>query len=80
MGVQTVEHVKAMPDALRFKLTKQDVETIHQASEFEPLFPMNFLFNFRGDQPYHLGLTAADKQQVQMSARIDAPPKQGVSF
>lgn len=79
VGVQTVEHVKAMPDALRIKVSQEEIDTIHEASPFEPLFPMDFLFNFRRDQKYDLSLTAADQQQYQMAAWIDAPPKQLVS-
>ncbi|KFY74882.1 hypothetical protein V499_05096 [Pseudogymnoascus sp. VKM F-103] len=76
VGVQTVEHVKAMPDALRIKLSKEDIDEIQGAIPFDPLFPMNFLFNFKGTQDYSLGLTATHNQQYQMSAWIDAPPKQ----
>jgi hypothetical protein len=68
-----------MPDALRIKLSKEDIDTIQGAVAFDPLFPMNFLFNFKGTQEYNLGLTAAHNQQYQMSAWIDAPPKQAVS-
>jgi hypothetical protein len=79
VGVQTVEHVKAMPDALRIKLSKEEIDSIHNVAIFNPLFPMNFLFNFRGDQKYNLTFTAAHNQQYQMAAWIDAPPKQPVS-
>jgi hypothetical protein len=43
VGVQTVEHVKAMPDALRIKLSQEELDTIYEASPFDPLFPMDFL-------------------------------------
>ncbi|KIW33921.1 uncharacterized protein PV07_00735 [Cladophialophora immunda] len=76
VGVQTVEHVQAMPEALHVRLSEDDIKTIQNAYPFDPLFPMNFLFNFRGDQPYSLALTAAHNQQYQMAAWINAPPKQ----
>ncbi|KAF2170318.1 hypothetical protein M409DRAFT_64103 [Zasmidium cellare ATCC 36951] len=76
VGVQTVEHVTAMSATLDIRLTDEDVKSIHEASPFDPLFPMSFLFNFRGEQPYHLGLTERDNQQYQMAARIGGPPKQ----
>jgi hypothetical protein len=79
VGVNTVEHVKAMADALRLKLSKGEIHTIQAAGDFTPLFPVNFLYNFRGDQAYDLSLTAANNQQYQMAAWIDAPPKQSVS-
>ena len=76
VGVQTVEHIKAMPEVLRVELSKDDIAKIHEASPYDPGFPMSFLFNFRGDQPYHLGLTEKDNQQYQMAAVIGGPPKQ----
>ena len=79
VGVNTVDHVKAMPDALRIKLSKEEIFAIQTAAPFTPLFPVNFLFNFRNDQAYNTSLTAANNQQYQMAAWIDAPPKQSVS-
>lgn len=79
VGVNTVEHVNAMPAAMDVKLTKDEVLQIQAAKKFQPLFPVDFLYNFRNDQPYHLGLSPADQQQYQMSAWINAPPKQWVS-
>lgn len=67
-----------MPEALRISLSKSEIETIQSAYNFEPLFPMSFLFNHRNDQNYSLSLTAADNQQYQMAAWINAPPKQQV--
>ncbi|KIW01728.1 uncharacterized protein PV09_06905 [Verruconis gallopava] len=75
VGVQTVEHVKSMPEALRLKLSDEEIEEIQNAVPFNPLFPVNFLFNFRGTQKYNTKLTAAHNQQYQMAAWIDAPPK-----
>lgn len=48
--------------------SKEEIDEIQTAVLFNPLFPMNFLFNFRGDQKYNLNLTAADNQQYQMAA------------
>ncbi|OIW29029.1 Aldo/keto reductase [Coniochaeta ligniaria NRRL 30616] len=76
VGVNTVEHVKAMPEALRIELSRDDIRSIHGAARFEPQFPMSFLFNYKHNQDYDLSLTAADNQQYQMAAWIDAPPKQ----
>lgn len=75
VGVQTIEHVKAMPEALSIKLSKNDMNAIQNAIPFNPLFPMNFLYNFKGGQEYSLRLTAAHNQQYQMAAWISAPPK-----
>ncbi|KPM46423.1 Norsolorinic acid reductase A [Neonectria ditissima] len=80
VGVNSIEHVEAMPEAVRVCLSKDDVDAIHQVSRFDPGFPMNFLFNYKGGQEYNLGLTAANNQQYQMGAWIHAPPKQPVSL
>lgn len=76
VGVQTVAHVNSMLDHLKVRLSCEDVRQIHDTNPLTPLFPMNFLFNYRRDQPYHLGLTAKDNQQYQMAAVIDSPRKQ----
>ncbi|RYP34407.1 hypothetical protein DL767_004276 [Monosporascus sp. MG133] len=72
VGVQTVEHVKALPGALRIKLSKEEIEQIHDAAPFNPLFPHTFLFG----KKYNTGLAAADQVNYQMAAWIDAPPTQ----
>ena len=77
VDVQTVEHIKAMPEALRIALSREEVAEIQGAAEFQPQFPMSFLFNYNGDQNYHLGLTAADVSQLRLW--IQAPPKPLVS-
>lgn len=68
-----------MPEALGIELSKDDIHAIEDAAPFNPLFPMNFLYNFKGNQRYNLDLTAADNQQYQMTAWINAPPKSLVS-
>ena len=75
VGVQTVEHVKAMPDALRIELSKDEIAQIHAAAEFNPMFPMSFLFSYGGKGEYSLASTAADVSQVHMATWIQAPPK-----
>jgi hypothetical protein len=47
---------------LEVHLSLEDVKEIHEASPLHAVFPMNFFFNFRSDQPYHTGMTAKDKQ------------------
>jgi aryl-alcohol dehydrogenase-like predicted oxidoreductase len=41
--VHTVKHVKAMPEALRARLSGEDIEAIHNAAPFNPL--NNFLLS-----------------------------------
>ncbi|TKA65197.1 hypothetical protein B0A55_09855 [Friedmanniomyces simplex] len=76
VGVQTVEHVKAMPDALRIKLSPEEIRQVHEASPLVPQFPMNFLFSYGSNVPYNTHLTGADVSQSQMACWYDAPPKQ----
>ncbi|KAF7627899.1 sterigmatocystin biosynthesis dehydrogenase stcV [Aspergillus flavus] len=74
VGVNTVEHIKAMPDALKVKLSKEEIDDIHEASPYSPGYPMTFT-QYMQPVKYDLSWTPADNQQYQMSAWIDAPPK-----
>lgn len=76
VGVQTVEQVKLLLGALSVKLSSEEVEEIHDAAPFNPLFPNNFLFECK----YNTRLTVADQVHYQMATWIDAPPKQPVSL
>ncbi|PSN66877.1 Aldo/keto reductase [Corynespora cassiicola Philippines] len=71
VGVQNVDHVKALPDAVNVKLSQEEIDEIHGAVAFNPLFPNTFLF---GDK-YNTKLTSADQIHLQMSTWINAPPK-----
>ncbi|GKT63864.1 norsolorinic acid reductase [Colletotrichum tofieldiae] len=75
VGVNTLAHVEAMPEAVGVELSKEDIDMIHEASPFDPRFPMNFFFGNFKPQKYDLSLTAADNQQYRIAAWIDAPPK-----
>ncbi|RSL81407.1 hypothetical protein CEP51_005858 [Fusarium floridanum] len=75
VGVNTVAHINAMPDALRVDLSKDDIDAIHEASPYDPGFPMSFYFSWTKPQKYDLSLTAANHNQIQMGAWIDVPPK-----
>jgi hypothetical protein len=79
VGVQTLEHVRAMPEALRIELSREEIAKIQDASEFQPMFPTNFLFDYGGKVKYSLILTAEDVSQVQMATWIQAPPRPLVS-
>lgn len=79
VGVQTVEHVKAMPAAAKLQLTREEIQAIRDASPFNPMFPMNFLYDFQGKRGYDLDITPADNTQYRMGAWINAPPPNPVS-
>jgi hypothetical protein len=74
VGVQTVEHVKLLPAAMSVELTSGEIDEIHAAAPFNPLFPNTFLFG----EKYNTRLTVADQTSYQMSTWLDAPPKQPV--
>ncbi|KAH6646716.1 NADP-dependent oxidoreductase domain-containing protein [Truncatella angustata] len=73
VGVQTTAHVRAMEEALAVKLSQDEIRRIQEATHFNPLFPMNFLYPNQEGKGYSLQLTAADNVQYQMSAWIDVP-------
>ncbi|KAL4930878.1 NADP-dependent oxidoreductase domain-containing protein [Aspergillus undulatus] len=75
VGVQTTDQVKAMNDAVTVRLSAEEIRSIQDAAPFNPLFPMNFLFNTKGDKGYSTKLTVADHVQYKMGAWIDAPAK-----
>ena len=75
VGVQTTDHVKVMNDAITVKLSAEEIRSIQDAAPFNPLFPMNFLFDTKGDKGYSTKLTLADHVQYKMGAWIDAPAK-----
>lgn len=78
VGVQTIDHVKAMNDAISVKLSPEEIQSIQDAAPFNPLFPMNFLFSCKDGNGYSTRLTPADHAQYRMGAWIDAPAKQPV--
>lgn len=73
VGVQTVDHVKKMPNAVNIQLSDEEIEEIQNAAPFNPLFPNSFLFAGRS---YNTKLTAAGQTNYQMPTWINAPPKQ----
>ncbi|KAM5358380.1 hypothetical protein ACJZ2D_015333 [Fusarium nematophilum] len=75
VGVNTAAHIKALPDAVRVRLTREDIDAIHEASPYDPGFPMSFLFGYTAPRKYDLSLTPADIDQYNMWAWFDAPPK-----
>lgn len=48
-------HIKAMPAALEVRLIDTEVKAIHDASPFDLLSPMNFVFKF-SDEFSHITL------------------------
>lgn len=61
---------------MSIQLSREEIEEIHGAAPFNPLFPNTFLFG----EKYNTRLTVADQVGYQMATWIDAPPKQPVSI
>lgn len=57
-------------------LSKEEIDEIHGAAPFNPLFPNTFLF----EKKYDTRLTVADQVHYQMSTWVDAPTKEPVSL
>ncbi|KAK8203407.1 hypothetical protein M8818_005298 [Zalaria obscura] len=74
VGQRKVEHLKDNIEALKISLSKEDIYEIDDAADFDPGFPMNFIF--RGVPSYHTDLTAADVGLTRSAAHIEALPKQ----
>ena len=77
VGVQSVDHVKALVEPLKIKLTEEEVREIQTAKAFKPQFPTDFIYQFKGGQEYHTDLKPSDGQQLGMWCHIDSPRKQG---
>jgi hypothetical protein len=70
--VQTVEHVRVIPNALSIQLSNEEIDEIQNAAPFNPLFPNTFLFDGKN---YSTRLNAADQTNYQMATWINAPAK-----
>ncbi|KAM0575561.1 hypothetical protein ACHAP9_000824 [Verticillium nonalfalfae] len=77
VGVQSVEHIKAIPAAIEVELSKEDIGDLHAAAAFNPLFPNTFLFD---KDPYSTKLTFAHQTHLQMTTWLDAPSKDDASM
>ncbi|OGM45126.1 hypothetical protein ABOM_006629 [Aspergillus bombycis] len=75
VGVQTVEYVKAMPDALRVGLSTEEIDAIQNAAHFSPLFPNHYYFHYENRRGYNLRLTGAGQKNYRSGAWIDTPLK-----
>ena len=76
MGGRKVSHLKSNIEALSIELTKEDLDEIEKAYEFDPGFPNTFLF--RG-APWNVNLTGKDVFLYNISALIDTVGKPLVS-
>ncbi|KAH7061283.1 aryl-alcohol dehydrogenase-like protein [Macrophomina phaseolina] len=76
VGGRKVEHLKGNIEALSIDLKPEEIEEIEKAEPFDVGFPMNFLFEFGGQQTYHNQMSTGDIGLVKAAGYIDTVPKQ----
>ncbi|EKG11043.1 Aldo/keto reductase [Macrophomina phaseolina MS6] len=76
VGGRKVEHLKGNIEALSIALKPEEIEEIEKAEPFDVGFPMNFLFEFGGQQTYHNQMSTGDIGLVKAAGYIDTVPKQ----
>lgn len=68
VGIRKVEHLEGNIDALRLQLSKEDIDEIESAYEFDYGFPMNFLFKSEKKETH-----PSYSYWMNMAARFDYP-------
>lgn len=71
IGQRKSSHLTSNIESLRIQLTHSDLKTIDAAKDFDPGFPMSFIFGDGFDVTMN---TAADVELTRLAAEIDAPP------
>ncbi|KAI9667606.1 MAG: hypothetical protein M1821_000422 [Bathelium mastoideum] len=72
VGGRKVSHLKGNIDALSIELSKEDLDEIEKAHNFDVGFPNVFLFR---DVPWNLNLTAKDVYPTKVATHIDTVSK-----
>jgi diketogulonate reductase-like aldo/keto reductase len=72
VGGRRIEHLKGNIEALGIELSREEVDEIDGAAEFDIGFPMNFLFEFGGGK-YRSTNTSADVGLLKFSANLEGP-------
>lgn len=73
VGGRKVEHLKGNIEALSIKLSKEEINEIDDASDFNPGFPHNFIF--MGSR-YGPDLGPSDVMLKKIASHVDVPKKQ----
>ena len=77
VGGRKVDHLKGNIEALSIELSKADIDEIEKSYEFDPGFPLSFLF--RGT-PWDVSLTGQDIFLTKITTRIDTVAKPTVRY
>lgn len=76
VGGRKVEHLKGNIEALKLKLTDEEIEEIEGAVPFDVGFPMNFLFGVGDpDYAYSSRLGTQDVTMLLSNAHLNNPEK-----
>lgn len=72
VGGRNIDHLKGNIEALKLKLTDEDIKEIEEVQHFDPGFPLNMLF--QGEVTYQ----TKDIYLVKANSNLDALPPQGI--
>ena len=75
IGGRKVEHLKSNIEALSIELSDEEVDEIESAAPFDVGFPLNFLFEYGGDQKYNSRMTSKDVFFLRQAGTIDTVQK-----
>lgn len=73
VGGRKIEHLKGNIEALSLKLSREEIDEIDEASNFQPGFPHNFIFM---GQKYDTNLGPQDVMLKKVAAHVEAPKGQ----
>lgn len=71
VGGRSVKHLEGNIVVLEIMLDEKDIDEIEGAFEFDAGFPMQFLFEFRGEGKYKTSSTAKDIGLVKAAGNLD---------
>ena len=70
VGGRKVDHLQGNIEALSIKLTREEMDEIDAASDFDPGFPHNFIFM---GSKHNTDLNASDVTLKKIAAHVDVP-------
>ena len=80
VGGRKLEHLKSNIEGLSIELSDEEIDFIENAGTFEVGFPLNFLFEYKGEQKYNTRMTTNDIVFGKAAGHLDMvqkarPPK-----
>lgn len=71
VGGRNIKHLEGNVAALELELTDEEVKQIDDSTNFEVGFPMNFIFEFGGNQKYRTDMNGKDVGLLRAAANLD---------